>query len=135
MDKKPLKRVVAGIIINNNLIFCAQRKNQGECANKWEFPGGKIENNETETDALLREIKEELNLTIDIKSFVTTVNYEYKSFILRMSIYTCIIIDGIIKLTEHQGYKWLELNRLEQLDWAKADLALISQLVNNKIIL
>ena len=81
MNKKHFE-VVAAVIKKDNKIFCCQRGPKGECAFKWEFPGGKIEPGETKEQALLREIKEELNCNINIEKFITTINHEYNTFSL-----------------------------------------------------
>lgn len=83
--------VVAAIIKNDNKILCTQRdvsKNE-EVSFKWEFPGGKIESGETQEEALAREIKEELNIDINIENYFMEVNYFYTSFKLKMHTYLC----------------------------------------------
>ncbi len=72
--------VVASVLIKNNRVFCAQRKNSGETAKKWEFPGGKIEKDETHQQALEREISEEFSTKIIVDNFITTVNHQYNTF-------------------------------------------------------
>ena len=91
---KPHYEVVCAVIIKDNLVFCTKRDGKGECANKWEFPGGKIEPDETKEEALLREIKEELNSDIKIKKFLTTINHEYNTFNLTMHVYICELINN-----------------------------------------
>ncbi len=81
-------KVVAAIIKKDNLIFATQR-GYGEFKDKWEFPGGKIEENETKEEALTREIKEELNASISIDSFIKQIEYDYPSFHLVMDVYFC----------------------------------------------
>lgn len=89
--------VVAAVIGRDNKVLCCQRGNKGECAYKWEFPGGKIETGETREEALKREIKEELNFTIKIKEFITMLlnNPEYKKLVLGM--FMKIIYDDLKK--------------------------------------
>lgn len=127
---KPSIEVAAAVLINNKqqTIFCAQRKNSGELAKKWEFPGGKIENGETPKQALIREIFEELSIFINPHTYITTVTYEYNTFHLTMHAYLSEIIKGEIVLAEHLDAAWLSLNSLETLDWATADLPIINTL-------
>ena len=123
--------VVAGIIKNNNKILCTQRdasKNE-EVSFKWEFPGGKIEADETQEAALKREIKEELNIDINIEKYFMEVNYTYPTFKLKMHTYLCNTQSDNIELIVHKDHKWLEHNKLNTLDWAPADKPIIDKLM------
>jgi len=123
-------KVVAAILKNEyNQIFCARRKDFGELALKWEFPGGKIELGETHQEALIREIKEELELDITVQDQLITVAHKYNTFHLTMYNYYCTITGGILVLNEHIEYKWLQLNELSSLDWAEADLPIVKGLI------
>ncbi len=117
--------VVAAVIKKDNTYFCAQRKDQGELARKWEFPGGKIEKGETQAEALKREIKEELNTSIEVKDFLITVNHEYDTFNLVMHAYECEVIEGDLDITEHLDKKWLTKEEMVAFDFAAADLPII----------
>ncbi len=117
--------VVAAVIEKDNKIFCAQRQDKGEVALKWEFPGGKVEVGESNEEALIREIYEELNSEIKVESFITSINYEYKTFILKMKVFKCSLIKGNLELKEHVDSKWVDKNKLYELDWAPADLPII----------
>ena len=118
---KPHYEVVCAVIIKDNLVFCTKRDGKGECANKWEFPGGKIESGETKEEALLREIKEELNSDIKIKKFLTTINHEYNTFNLTMHVYICELINDNPVLMVHTESIWCEKKKLKALDFAEAD--------------
>ena len=120
MSKKQFE-VVAAVIEKDNKLFCCQRGNKGECAFKWEFPGGKIEEGETKLEALIREIQEELNCSIKINKFITTVNHEYNTFSLIMHVYLCELIEGEPVLSEHINSVWCERDKLGELDFAEAD--------------
>jgi len=121
--------VVAAIIINDkNEIFCARRKNEGELALKWEFPGGKTENGESNQEALIREIREELSTEVRVKDFLMTVKHQYKTFHLTMHAYYAEVIMGDLILNEHTGYRWLKKEELHSLDWAPADLPIVNLL-------
>lgn len=117
--------VVAAVIKKDNTYFCAQRKDQGELARKWEFPGGKIEKGETQAEALKREIKEELNTIIEVKDFLITVNHEYNTFNIVMHAYECEVIEGDLDITEHLDKKWLTKEEMAAFDFAAADLPII----------
>lgn len=118
--------VVAAVITNKeNLIYCVKRNNKGEAANKWEFPGGKIELGETHEEALIREIREELDTVIEIKDFITTVKHQYKTFNLIMHVYYAKVKSGVLTLSEHTDYKWLQTTELRLLDWAPADIPVV----------
>lgn len=119
--------VVAAIIKDGNKIFATQR-GYGEFKGGWEFPGGKIEPNETKEQALIREIKEELDTTIQVNSFFETIEYDYPTFHLSMDCFICSIISGNLSLLEHQQSKWLTKDELYSVDWLQADLGLIEKL-------
>ena len=129
--------VSAAIIIKDQKILCVQRnKNKFEyISNKFEFPGGKIEIDESKENALIREIKEELNLNImHLKKFLT-VEHEYADFRLTMYSYLCKIESGELELKEHIASVWLSIGELDKLDWAAADLPIVEKLkkLGNKL--
>ena len=117
-------RVVAAVIHKNGMIFATQR-GYGAYKDYWEFPGGKIEPGETPEAALIREIKEELNTTISIDRFLTTVEYDYPEFHLSMDCFFCHIEEGELTLLEHEAAKWLPLGNLRQVNWLPADILVI----------
>ena len=120
-------KVVAAIILNNNKIFATQR-GYGEFKDGWEFPGGKIEQNETAEAAIVREIQEELDTTIKVEKYFDTVEYDYHTFHLSMDCFICSIKDGNLTLKEHEAAKWLSANELDTVDWLPADISLIGKL-------
>ncbi len=120
-------KVVAAIILNNNKIFATQR-GYGEFKDGWEFPGGKIEQNETAEAAIVREIQEELDTTIQVEKYFDTVEYDYPTFHLSMDCFICSIKDGNLTLKEHEAAKWLSANELDTVDWLPADISLIGKL-------
>lgn len=117
-------RVVAAIIIHENKIFATQR-GYGEFKDGWEFPGGKIEPGETPQEALVREIKEELDIEIEVKDFLETVEYDYPEFHLSMDCFFCTIRSGELVLKEHEAAKWLTAETLESVEWLPADKGLV----------
>lgn len=117
-------KVVAAIIIHDRKIFATQR-GYGEFKDGWEFPGGKIEQGETSQEALVREIKEELDTEIEVKDFLETVEYDYPNFHLSMDCFFCTIKSGKLVLKEHEAAKWLTLDTLDSVNWLPADRGLI----------
>ena len=117
-------KVVAAIIIHENKIFATQR-GYGEFKDGWEFPGGKIEPGETPQEALAREIKEELDIEIEVKDFLETVEYDYPEFHLSMDCFFCVIRSGELVLKEHEAAKWLTVETLDSVDWLPADKGLV----------
>ncbi len=132
MEKKKIIEVVAAIIIKEDKIFVTQR-GYGQFKDKWEFPGGKVELNESKEEALKREIKEELDASILIKEFLGTITYEYEKFILLMHNYICKLENDSFTLLEHEAAKFVYLNELEQIDFLPADILVINLLKNKKL--
>jgi 8-oxo-dGTP diphosphatase len=135
-SKTPTKkriRVVAAIIHNESKIFCAQRA-YGFLKGKWEFPGGKIEQGETPEQALIREIKEELDTTIVVDSFVMNVVYEYPEFILDMDVFDSHVQTGRLEIEQgiHSAEAWLDISSLQEEDWCPADQKIVSFLKNKR---
>jgi 8-oxo-dGTP diphosphatase len=125
--------VVAAIIYYKDRILCVQR---GEnkypyISNKFEFPGGKLETGETKTEAIKREILEELNMNIDIQEEFLTVKHEYPDFKIIMHTFKCTCESQELKLTEHISMEWLSINELKKLDWAAADIPIVNKLIMN----
>lgn len=119
--------VVAAILIDGDRVFCAQRKDIGEVAKKWEFPGGKIEPGESHQEALSREIAEELSIGIAIGDFVTTVDHQYTTFAITMHAYRATILSGEPSLSEHLDSRWLTREELSSVDWAPADIPIVER--------
>lgn len=125
---KKIIEVVAAIIKQDNKYFVTQR-GYGEFKDGWEFPGGKIEKNETHQEALKREIKEELDIEILVNDFLITVNYNYPEFHLTMHCYICSISSGEIILKEHEAAKWLAKEELRTVKWLPADIKVVDILL------
>ena len=121
--------VVAAIIIKGDKVFSTQR-GYGDFKGWWEFPGGKIEPDESPEDALKREIQEELGVDITIDKFLCTTKYDYPSFHLTMHCYLCNIGAGKIELREHKSARWLRPEELGSVEWLPADKDVISRLNN-----
>ena len=132
-QSKKLVEVVAAVIEFEGLVLCVKRgpAKYSYISEKWEFPGGKIEDKETPEDALAREILEELNLPITVKDHIITVDHEYPDFRLKMCTYRCSAekIDDL-KFNEHTDHRWLKTGSEEManLDWAGADIPIVNVL-------
>lgn len=120
-------RVVAAIIIENGKAFATQR-GYGEFKDGWEFPGGKIEPNETPEEAIVREIKEELDIEIEVVELLDTVEYDYPNFHLFMDCFICKIKSGDLVLKEHEAAKWLTKETLGSVEWLPADFGLVEKI-------
>lgn len=123
-------KVVAAIIQKENKIL-ATKRGYGEFINMWEFPGGKIESGETKEQAIVREIKEELNIEISVDKFAMDIEYQYPNFYLFMSCFMCSIKEGSIELLEHNDGKWITKEELNTLNWLPADIDAVNYLKEN----
>lgn len=119
-------KVVAAVIKRNNKIFVTQR-GYGEFKDGWEFPGGKVEKGETKEEALIREIKEELDTVIKVDSYLDTIEYDYPDFHLSMDCFICSIVEGNLVLKEHEDSKWIKKEEIDTLNWLPADLVIIDK--------
>ena len=120
-------RVVAAVIESDKNIFATQR-GYGEFKGGWEFPGGKIEPGETPQQALVREIKEELDTEIEVGELIETVEYDYPTFHLSMDCFWCKIVKGNLVLLEAEASKWLAKDDLYSVEWLPADAGLIKKI-------
>ena len=116
--------VVAAIIRKGGRIFATQR-GYGEWKDWWEFPGGKVEEGETPQEALVREIREELNTQITVDELLCTVEYDYPAFHLTMHCYLCSLLTEALHLNEHEAARWLGPADLHSVNWLPADEQLI----------
>lgn len=131
MDRTIMENVeVVAAIIMDDEYFLATQRGYGEFKGLWEFPGGKIDSGETNEEALIREIKEELNCDIQIKSFMLTVEYDYPSFHLIMHCYLCSLLSEFT-LLEHEDYQWLSKSNIMDVDWLAADIEVVDYLLEN----
>ncbi len=121
--------VVCGVILDGDKVLCVQRSETMSLPLKWEFPGGKIEKNETPEQCLYREIKEELGVSIDILEKLTNSYYDYGSFEIILIPYLCKYLGDEIILSEHKALEWLLFSELTMLEWAPADVPIVKEVI------
>lgn len=121
--------VVAAIIIRDGKIFATQR-GYGEWKGWWEFPGGKIEPGECPQEALVREIREELDAEIEVGELLETVEWDYPDFHLKMHCFICSLVSGSVHLNEHEAAAWLTRETLRSVKWLPADEGLVDNIKN-----
>lgn len=124
-------KVVAAVIRDGEKIFATAR-GYGDYKGGWEFPGGKVELGETSEQALVREIREELDIDINVADLIYTVEYDYPNFHLSMDCFWCQITGGEIVLKEAQDARWLTAATIDSVDWLPADKYLV-QLIKEQI--
>ena len=124
-QNKVIDVTCALIIDSQNRVFAAQRSSVMNLPLKWELPGGKIELNESAEQCLIREIKEELNIEIEIIEGLKSNTHNYPSITINLIPFICKQLDGEIILKEHSNFKWLNENELLDLDWADADVPIL----------
>ena len=117
--------VVAAIIIKEGQVFATQR-GYGEWQGWWEFPGGKIEAGECPKDALVREIREELDAEIMVGELLETVEWDYPDFHLTMHCFICLPLSESMHLNEHEAAAWLTHETLRSVKWLPADEGILS---------
>lgn len=116
--------VVAAVLVQKDKVLATQR-GYGEHAGAWEFPGGKVEPGETQPQALVREMEEELGVQVDVQAFLHTVEWDYPGFHLTMHCYICRLLAGAPELREHADARWLGARELDTVPWLPADVELL----------
>lgn len=119
--------VVAAVIMKEGKVFATQR-GYGEFKDGWEFPGGKVEAGESPEEALRREIREELEVDVNVGDLIDTIEYDYPAFHLSMKCYACTIAGGSPHLLEHEAARWLSADQLDSVAWLPADITLIPKI-------
>ncbi|MCZ9306794.1 (deoxy)nucleoside triphosphate pyrophosphohydrolase [Corynebacterium sp. c8Ua_181] len=120
---------VVGAVFHDGERFLACRKKPGKpLEGHWEFPGGKIEPGETPEQALAREIHEELGLKAEVGPKVTTTTYRYEFATIELTTFYCTLVDGDLRLTDHDATKWVTPTEADNLTWAPADIPAVKAL-------
>ena len=128
MNLSKIQNVVAAIIKKNNLYLIAQRNRHKHLGLKWEFPGGKVNPNETFQKALSREIKEELSISILIHNKIAEENFKDEKINVKLHYFICTHTSGLITLNEHENFAWVEKKDFDKYDFAEGDRDIISLL-------
>lgn len=123
-------QVTCGIIIKDGKILAAQRSEKMKLSLKWEFPGGKLQEGETEEECLKREIREELNIEIVIDYKLTPIRHDYPDVHIQLIPFVAKYVSGTLQLHEHEQANWYTKNELLSLDWAPADIPILNAFIH-----
>ena len=134
-ERMPLRRVevVAAVIVRDEEVLATQR-GYGEFEGWWEFPGGKVDAGETPEQALVREIREELNAAVLVGEHLCTAEHDYPTFHLSMRCYVCKLADEGFELREHHAARWLDAVHLHDVDWLPADVQVVEAIVESGLV-
>ena len=119
-------KVVAAVIRRDHKVFATAR-GYGDYKGQWEFPGGKIEPGESPQQALVREIKEELDTNIEVGELIGIIEYDYPTFHLSMDCFWCTVVNGNLILKEAQEARWLSKSEMYSVQWLPADITIIEK--------
>lgn len=124
-------KVSAGVIIDKDKVLITRRAPKENYAGGWEFPGGKIEGDETQEECLLRELKEELNIQVIVRERCSEVTHNYGTIRINLIAYYCTITDGEISISVHDKFKWIKINDLLQYDLLPADIPIAKKVMED----
>ena len=129
-ESRRILRVTCAIILNDDRVLVTQRGEQMKMPLKWEFPGGKVESGEDDEACLRRELKEELNISIEILNRLPEQRFQYPEFDITLVPFVVRFAEGEILLLEHKTYRWLRRDDLTALDWAEADVPVLMEFLS-----
>lgn len=124
-------RVVGAVFHDGERFLACRKKPDKPLEGHWEFPGGKIEPGETPEQALAREIREELNLIAEVGQKVTTTTYEYDFATIELTTFYCTLVDGDLRLTDHDDTRWVTSAEAAHLTWAPADIPAVEAITSS----
>jgi 8-oxo-dGTP diphosphatase len=125
VKKRVMIDVVCGIIFKSGKVFIARRRPDKSLGGYWEFPGGKIELEETNEEGLKRELREELGMEVEVTTFIAENEHEYDTFKIRLIAYHCKFQSATMNMTDHDAFEWVSIQDLEHYRLAPADIPLI----------
>jgi len=117
--------VTCAIIVEKGRVLATRRSETMPHPLKWEFPGGKLKDGESPEVCIVREIREELGIEVEVKRKLGVVEHIYEEHSIRLISFVCTVIQGVIRLSEHVEYKWISCGELDSLDWLEADLEVV----------
>lgn len=127
-------KVVCGIIFHDNKVIICRRKPEKSLGGYWEFPGGKIEQGEKNEVSLSRELKEELDMKVEVKDYFKTNFHDYGKFRIELIAYKCNFIDANFEMIDHDSYKWVDILDLLKWNLAPADIPIAQELITRELI-
>jgi 8-oxo-dGTP diphosphatase len=126
--------VVCGLILNKKNEILIARRIKGPLSGKWEFPGGKLEQDESLEDCLERELKEELSITVNVANLFSNYQYAYPTFSMNLYCFTCSYNDEEIKLVDHDDYAWVKYNELDKYSFVDGDEQLVEKIASASLL-
>ncbi|SIN78463.1 (deoxy)nucleoside triphosphate pyrophosphohydrolase [Algoriphagus halophilus] len=124
-------KVVCGIIFNDDKVFICRRKPEKSLGGYWEFPGGKIEEGESNEASLSRELMEEIGMKVEVKDYFKTNFHNYGKFKIELIAYKCNFLDAIFELTDHDSFEWVSVEDLNNWNLAPADIPIALELISD----
>ena len=132
IKKLPHHNIGVGIVWNKNKLLITKRKKNQLLGGLWEFPGGKVKNNESIKNCIKREIKEELDIQVSVKSYITKVKHQYSHFKITLYVYNCTFISGELKCVEVDDWKWINTSEFDKYPFPKANHHIFPKLQNKE---
>lgn len=120
--------VSAAIIHKDNKVLIAQRREEDAHSLMWEFPGGKVEEGESPSESIVREIKEELDIDISVDNVFDVIHHKYEKRNIILIVYNCTYLSGVPKAIECNNFKWVDIKSLQNYEFAAADIKIVNKL-------